>query len=275
MFLAFLLYCPSREAEENFKSMVSHDDTMDISILLAAFLLGLSASPSCLAVCMPIMAPMITSDKASSLRSGVLFSVYLSLGRLVIYVFLAAVTGYVGHVLLDLDAEDGGSGELLVPRMVMGLIALIVMIYSIALLRGWQFPATCPGRFLSHISRKRARDGEDGTDGDGTREQLGTGRKQNVIPFVFGVLFGSILCPPFLILLGTTLISVGLLVAVMAGVLFWAGTLPVNLLGGAFSGEFGRRWRKRRDNEDHSFVTNVSAITLLFVGLWWLLLVVL
>jgi len=275
MFLVFLLCGPSREAEENFKSMVSQDANMDISILLAAFLLGLSASPSCLAVCMPIMAPIITSDKDSSLRSGALFSIYLSLGRLVIYVSLAAVTGYVGHVLLDLDAEEGGPRELLVPRLVMGLVAIIVMIYSIALLKGWKFPAACPGRFLSHISRKRARGGKDGAGGDGTREQPGTSRKQNVIPFVFGVLFGSILCPPFLILLGTTLISVGLLVAVMAGVLFWAGTLPVNLLGGAFSGEFGRRWRKRRDNEDHNFVTNVSAITLLLVGLWWLLLVVL
>jgi len=241
---------------------------MDISILLAAFLLGLSASPRCLAVCMPVMVPMITSDKDSSFRSGTLFSVHLALGRLLVYISLAAATGYVGHVLFDLD--DEGAGDLLIPRLIMGIIAVVVIVYATALLKGWQSPLSCPRQFLPSISKKNQNSSARENADD---EEAGESRKADLIPFMLGVMFGSILCPPFLILLGTTLASAGFLVSILAGMLFWFGTLPVNLLGGGVSGEFGRKWRIRQDEKEPAFVTNVSAITLLLVGLWWLVLV--
>ncbi len=376
---------------ESFISMVLLDGNMEeLSYILAFFLLGLSASPSCLGVCMPVMVPMITSDKESNMRGGFLFSTYLSLGRLTIYVALAAVTGFVGHVLLDRDdVIEHGSVEYLFSRVIMGTIAAIVIVYAVALLKGRLPPITCPRRFLTVMRNQKsqeakesveskgigssksidasegnggsdesegkegsdasegnggsdasegkegsiaskgnedsdasegkegsvASEGDEGSDASegnegsvasegnedsdvsernedsdasksgigrerysetpGKAETPGDKRKLDLIPFYFGLMFGSILCPPYLILLGTSFVSAGIVTGMAAGFLFWLGTLPVNLLAGAFSGEFGRRWRERRDDTDPSFVTNVSAITLFMVGLWWLLLLLL
>jgi len=245
---------------------------MEISLLLAAFVLGLSASPNCLAICMPIMVPMITSDRDTSPKLGFLFSVYLSLGRLMVYLALAAITGYVGYTLLNLDAGDQGSGDNLILRIVMGVIAIVVLLYALSLLKGWIQPITCPKRFLPDITPQRLDNEYQGGDGHPVTETSRDTMKVRVIPVMFGLLFASIICPPYLILLGTALVSSGPGAALVAGFLFWVGTLPVNLFAGAFSGEFGRKWRKRNDDEASSFVTNVSAITLIMVGIWWLFL---
>lgn len=225
---------------------------MEGSLLIAAFILGLSASPNCLAICMPVMIPLITSDRDSSPKLGLLFSIYLSLGRLVVYLTLAAATGYVGYTLLNLDSADETSGSDLVPKVIMGVIAVVVIIYALFLRKGWISPATCPKRLLPDISSN--------------------GMKAEGLPLIFGLLFASIICPPYLILLGTTLVSSGPLAALVAGFLFWTGTLPVNLLAGTFSGGFGKRWRKANKDRPSSFVTDVSALTLIMVGIWWLFL---
>ncbi len=226
---------------------------MEGSLLIAAFILGLSASPNCLAICMPVMIPLITSDRDSSPKLGLLFSIYLSVGRLVVYLALAAVTGYVGYTLLNLDSADEASGSDLVPKVIMGVIAVAVITYAFSLRKGWVPAMTCPKRLLPESTSSQE-------------------RKVEKLPIIFGLLFASIICPPYLILLGTALVSSGSLAALAAGFLFWAGTLPVNLLAGTFSGEFGKRWRKANEDRSASFVTDVSALTLIMVGIWWLFL---
>lgn len=248
---------------------------MEVSLLLAAFVLGLSASPNCLAVCMPIMVPLITSDRDSSPKLGFFFSIYLSLGRLIVYLALAAITGYIGYTILDLDSAEQASGSDLIPRVIMGMIAIIVILYAFSLRKGWISPMTCPKRFLPDISISGSTDGKRGNEGreevpinETSRENL----RVRGIPLVFGLLFASVICPPFLILLGTALVSSGPGAALAAGLLFWVGTLPVHLLAGTFSGGFGRHWRKRNDDKPSTFVSDVSAITLIIVGIWWLFL---
>ncbi len=252
---------------------------MELTPFLVAFFLGLSASPSCLSLCLPVMVPMISANRDSSPRGGLLFSAYLASGRLMVYVGLAALAGFLGSLVLD--PEEGLLGWDVLPRVVMVLVAVGVMVYSVCLLKGWLSPLSCPRRFLPSAPKNRDPGLETGT-GEGkeiaTRPAPGSGeegQKARLVPLLLGFLFGSMLCPAFLLLLGTTLVADGLLTAAVAGFLFWLGTLPLNLLAGAASGEFGRRWRRDEEKSPRSFVTNVSAMTLFMVGLWWLLLALL
>ena len=244
---------------------------MDLSLLLGAFLLGLAASPSCLAVCMPIMVPMIVADRGSSARGGLFFSIYLSAGRLLSYVGLAAVTGYLGHTLFGLDAGEDAAGDQLAPRLIMGTIALLLLVYSVALYKGWLSPLTCPKRLLPSMT-KAGGGGElkqPKADGKNAEDE----KRASLLPLGFGMLLGSIICPPFLILLGSTLVSSGMATAALAALLFWCGTLPAGLLAGGVSGGLGKRWQEDNSRKAPFFVSQVSAITLFMVGLWWLLLV--
>ena len=92
-----------------------------------------------------------------------------------------------------------------------------------------------------------------------------------MLPVVFGAMFGAMLCPAFLLLLGTTVLVGGWALAALAGLVFWLGTLPVHLIAGTCSGAIGSWWRSRVKNGERIIVKNISAITLILVGAWWIL----
>ena len=254
--------------------------SMEFSLLVAAFILGLSASPNCLAVCMPVMVPVITTDPKSSPKLGLYFSIYLSAGRLLIYLILAAFTGYIGSTLLNEENIFDEPGREVAARILMGIIAVVVILYAILLRKGWLPPVTCPKMLLPTITKKgplmQTELPSNPRNDSKSDSNLSKGKERitesGMIPFIFGLLFASIICPPFIILLGTTLVSSGPGSSLVAGFLFWAGTLPLNLTAGTISGSFAERWRKKTDPKTPSFVTDVSTMTLVMVGFWWLFL---
>jgi len=203
-----------------------------LSLYLSALLLGLGAAPGCMGVCLPLMAPLITSRSNVGVKEGVRVSLYLSGGRLLIYLPLSASAGYIGGEYI------WGFNQ----RLALTLLGALMLIYALLSLKGWG-EKLCSVRFLRS-------------------------RRGGFAPLLFGVALGAIVCPAFLLAIGDASLTGSPVSGILIGILFWLGTLPAYLLLGAAVGEGGRRWRGKWEEER---VRRVSLITLMLIGSWWIL----
>jgi sulfite exporter TauE/SafE len=171
-----------------------------VAVILQGLTLGLSTGLFCLVTCAPAFVPLLMAEERR--WSGIARVVgELALGRLLAYLAFGAGVGYLGMALQGplLDKVVAGA---------MVFLALVMFLYVIA--RGWPHLSLCRvvnGRFAR-------------------------------FPFLFGLLTGLNVCPPFLLAISSAvgLGSIVLGIALFGG--FFLGTsvyllvlLPLGYLG--------------------------------------------
>ena len=182
-----------------------------IDLVLQAILLGLSTGVYCLGHCLPVVFPLVFSEDKSSLKSRGRLILEFGIGRLMAYLAFGALVGYLGHELSHPFVQKSMAAMMIV-------LAIFLMIY------GFRSNNSSKKKFCQILSRAAP---------------------SRNFPFLFGILTGVNLCPPFLIAIGY-IFNLG---EISKGVLFFLAfyfATSVFLLPFIFLGYFSRyeklRW---------------------------------
>jgi sulfite exporter TauE/SafE len=209
--------------------------------VVAGFLLGLSASPACLGVCLPVLLPHIgVVGGERPLKAGFVTSLFFALGRLVIYLGLGTVLFALGASLQGAGLQKWAVDNAAWIGASRFLLAFLVVLYGISVVFDWPKLAWCQTFF--HGARQRP-----------------------LLSILLGALAGSILCPA----LWLAFIQVAQLgwqpLAWLTIVSFWFGSSLFVIAMGVSAGALLRYWRNLAQ------VRGVAGATLIFVGALYLI----
>ncbi len=210
---------------------------MVLQAMVTSFFLGLSASPACLGVCLPVLLPHIgVVGGGRPLQAGFAASFMFAVGRLLVYLCL-------GTALFALGASLQQAGLWKNTAWISAghyLLAVLVILYGISVVFEWPRMAWC--QTLFHGPRQRP-----------------------LLSVLLGALAGSILCPAlWLAFLQFTQLA-WLPVAWLSIVTFWVGSSLFVIAVGVSAGALLGYWRNLPQ------VRGIAGATLIFVGLLYLI----
>jgi sulfite exporter TauE/SafE len=214
---------------------------MILQSMVTGFLLGLSASPTCLGVCLPILLPHIgVVGGAHPLRAGFSTSLFFALGRLVLYLALGIALFALGASLQQAGLQQWVGNNSPWAGISRVLLALLIILYGVSVVFGWPRLNWC--RTFFHGPRQRP-----------------------LLSMLLGLLAGSIFCPA----LWLAFLYVGRLTwlpeAGLSILSFWLGSSILMIGLGVSAGLLLRFWRQL------SQVQSVAGITLILVGTLYLI----
>jgi len=202
---------------------------MAIGTILTAFILGLVATGSCLTICMPFFLPFVIAND-NNWKKGLLTSLTFSAGRLIVYM----VIGFVFYLLFSNLLETVNEGTHLESFNLLNIvIGWIIIIYAVYMISKLPFPKVCPAKY--------ARGG---------------------VSLMVGMLIGSFVCPPFLIMLSSTL-DESIPTLVGSVFLFWLASSISIILLGTGAGWVSKYIYKKIDPEK---IKNIMYMVLIMVG---------
>jgi sulfite exporter TauE/SafE len=207
---------------------------MDWGVVGPAFVFGLTASLSCLGLCIPILVPYIMErDKTS--KEGLFTSILFSIGRLIIYFSIGAVVFIIGSALTDRSPSVW-------LNISVGILGCAVILYGIWIVYKLPKPKWCPSKLAKNF--------------------------RPIFSVILGLLIGSFFCP----LLWITLIRAALtrdsVTMFFSVVAFWLGSSGAILVAGTLSGEVGGRWGKKMGAER---LRDLCGMVLMMVGILYLI----
>lgn len=173
---------------------------------LQGFLAGLSVGVYCIGICLPVVIPILLSQRRH-LKSAFWVILEFSLGRLLGYVLFGAIIGWLGW---KIDNP--------IIHLVISLGSLILAVLMIAYIMGFWFlgAKVCARRF-----------------------------NQIKIPFVLGFLTGINVCPPFLASVGYIFALGNVLAGIGYFLMFFLGTsvyiVPLGFLYSLTTSEIFRK----------------------------------
>ncbi len=214
---------------------------MIMQSIVTSFLLGLSASPACLGVCLPVLLPhigVVGGDRP--VQTGFAVSLFFALGRLVVYLTLGITLFAMGASLQDAGLWESLSKNSVLSTVTRLLLASLVMLYGISVVFGWPRLNWCQTFFHGR-------------------------RQQPVLSVLLGVLAGSVLCPALWLALLYIVRMNWLPAAGLAIVSFWLGSSLIVIAMGISAGVILRHWRNLAQ------IRGVAGATLIFVGLLYML----
>ena len=207
---------------------------MDWGVIASAFVFGLTASISCLGLCIPILVPyIIEKDKTS--KEGLTTSVFFSMGRLFIYLAMGLFIFMVGSAL----TERSPSTFLKVAVVILGCV---VIVYGVWLFFRLPRPKWCPAKIAKDF--------------------------RPVFSVILGLLIGSFFCPLLWIALVRATLTGDIITMFMSVFVFWMGSSVTILAAGTVSGEVGGRTGKRIGYEK---LRDVIGMVLIMVGAFYLI----
>jgi len=205
---------------------------MVVQAMVTSFLLGLSASPTCLGICLPVLLPHIgVVGGGRPLKAGFSASILFALGRLIVYLSLGTALFLLGATLQEANQWKS------IPWISVGhiLLAILVILYGVSVVFDWPRWSWCQTFF--HGPRQRP-----------------------LLSALLGALGGSILCPA-LWLAFLQVSQLGWLpVAWLSIVSFWVGSSLFIIAIGVSAGALMRYWRNLPQ------VRGIAGATLIFVG---------
>jgi sulfite exporter TauE/SafE len=207
---------------------------MDWGVVGSAFIFGLTASISCLGLCIPILVPYIMErDKTS--KEGLFTSIFFSMGRFMIYMSMGLAVFMIGSQL------TGNSPEIVL-RIAVLLLGIVIISYGAWIVFRVSKPKWCPAKVSQNF--------------------------RPAFSVILGLLIGSFFCP----LLWFTLVQATLTrdfpTLVMSVAVFWVGSSGTILAAGFVSGEVGGRWRKKIGLER---IRDICGMALILVGIFYLI----
>lgn len=214
---------------------------MIFQAVASSFILGLSASPICLGVCLPVLLPHIgVVGGERPLRAGFTASLFFAVGRLVIYLGSGVLLFALGASLQEAGLWNWATNNapwLSASRI---LLAILIGLYGVSVLFDWPRLTWCQTFF--HGQRRRP-----------------------LLSILLGALAGSILCPA----LWLAILQVAQLawqpLAWLSIVSFWLGSSLFVVAVGVSAGALLKYWRNLAQ------VRGVAGATLLLVGVLYLI----
>jgi sulfite exporter TauE/SafE len=210
---------------------------MIVQAMVTSFFLGLSASPACLGVCLPVLLPHIgVVGGGRPLQAGFAASLLFALGRLIIYLSLGTALFVLGATIQQADLWKNS------PWINTGhyLLAILVALYGISVVFDWPRLSWCQTFFHGQ-------------------------RQQPLLSVLLGALAASILCPAlWLAFLQVTQLSL-LPNAWLSIISFWLGSSLFIITIGVSAGALLRYWRNLPQ------IRGIAGATLMFVGIIYLI----
>lgn len=207
---------------------------MDWSIVVTALLLGLTASLSCLGLCIPILVPYIM-ERDKKLKEGLYTSIFFSIGRLIIYLSIGVVVFIVGSALTE-------NTPVIWLKIAAAILGCVIIIYGAWIVFKLPKPEWCPAKLAQNF--------------------------RPVFSVILGLLIGSFFCPALWIMLTDSVLSGNLPTMIFSVVAFWGGSSIFILTAGSVSGEVGGRWRKKIGVEK---LRDLCGMVLMMVGAFYLI----
>jgi sulfite exporter TauE/SafE len=208
---------------------------MDWGVVATGLLLGLTASLSCLGICMPILLPYII-EKDKTLKEGLFTSVIFSIGRLIIYITL----GFVVFIIGSAAAEESPERWL---KIAVAILGLVVIIYGAWIVFNLPKPNWCPAKLAKNF--------------------------RPIFSFILGLLIGSFFCPAlWTTLLLSVTVSRDFSTLLFSVITFWLGSSVMIIVAGTVTGEVGGRWGKRIGFEK---LRDISGMVLMMAGAFYLI----
>lgn len=207
---------------------------MDWSVIATALLLGLTASLSCLGLCIPILVPYIM-ERDKKLREGLYTSIFFSVGRLIIYLSIGAVAFIVGSALTE-------NTPVIWLKIAAGILGCVIIIYGAWVVFKLPKPNWCPAKLAQNF--------------------------RPVFSIVLGLLIGSFFCPALWIMLTGSVLSGNFPTLIFSVVAFWSGSSIFILTAGTVSGGVGGRWGKKIGVEK---LRDLCGMVLMMVGVFYLI----
>jgi sulfite exporter TauE/SafE len=207
---------------------------MDWSVIATALLLGLTASLSCLGLCIPILVPYIM-ERDKKLREGLYTSIFFSVGRLIIYLSIGAVAFIVGSALTE-------NTPVIWLKIAAGILGCVIIIYGAWVVFKIPKPNWCPAKLAQNF--------------------------RPVFSIVLGLLIGSFFCPALWIMLTGSVLSGNFPTLIFSVVAFWSGSSIFILTAGTVSGGVGGRWGKKIGVEK---LRDLCGMVLMMVGVFYLI----
>lgn len=214
---------------------------MILQSLVTSFLLGLSASPACLGVCLPVLLPHIgVVGGERPLRAGFTVSLFFALGRLVVYLVLGIVLFSMSASLQEAGLWNWVGSNSVWATATRMVLAILIILYGVSVVFGWPRANWCQSFF--HGPRQRP-----------------------LLSMLMGVLAGSILCPALWLAFLYVMRLGWLPEATLSLLAFWVGSSLIVIVTGVSAGAILSRWRNL------SQVRGIAGATLIFVGALYLI----
>lgn len=207
---------------------------MDWSVIATALLLGLTASISCLGLCIPILVPYII-EKDKTPKEGFFTSISFSVGRLIIYFTLGLVVFMIG----TLATQDAPSSWLKIAVVILGGV---VIIYGVWIIFRFPKPKWCPAKLADNF--------------------------RPAFSVLLGLLIGSFFCPLLWFALIRAALTRDILTMFFSVMVFWLGSSITIIPVGTLSGGVGGRWRKKIGVEK---LRDICGIVLILIGVFYLI----
>lgn len=171
------------------------------TLLVQGFLLGVALSPTCLGVCLPLLAPYFGAE-ARPAKENVLAFAWFLLGRFLGYAVIGLVAGWLGQFVFVAGASS---------RILQGSVFLAtgVLLLAYALVTSFPHWSWCQALHQRQVVSQT--------------------------PLVLGLLTGLNICPPFLAALAEAGVSGGPVAGLLVFSSFFVGTslilLPLPVIG--------------------------------------------
>jgi sulfite exporter TauE/SafE len=169
--------------------------------LVQGFLLGLSVAPTCLGSCLPVLTPYLISEAKALPRQFISLAQFL-VGRLVGYLLIGAVAGWVGQIPIKVLLESA---------LVMGIVECVLGLWMIGyglihIFPRWKFCIWAQPLLVKYPW-----------------------------PWLAGIITGLMICPPFLVAITQATQTGGAAGGIGYMAAFFVGTsiilLPLPLIG--------------------------------------------
>ncbi len=210
---------------------------MVLRAVVTGFFLGLSASPACLGVCLPVLLPHIgVVSGGSPLRAGFAASSLFALGRLILYLCLGTAVFALGASMMQADLWSNTTWV----RLGHILLAVLVALYGVSVVFNWPRLTWCQTLFHGP-------------------------RPQPLLSILLGALAGSILCPALWLAFLQVAELAWLPLALLCILSFWLGSSLFVIAIGVSAGALLKYWRNLPQ------VRGVAGATLIFVGVLYMI----
>jgi sulfite exporter TauE/SafE len=195
--------------------------------------MGVSATMSCLSICMPLLLPFLLF-KDNTPKKALMTTLMFSAGRLLVYFSLGVVVYFLFSDLVS-DYGSANVGGLRIIPLAVGAVALG---YGAWVLFRLPELTICPAKYA-----------------------------RRAVTVVLGMLIGSFLCPPYIIMLSASL-GQSFVIYSASIFAFWVGSSLSIVLMGLISGRVSA-WLNMEKNRE--VVKNVCAILMIFSGCWFII----
>jgi sulfite exporter TauE/SafE len=208
---------------------------MDWGVVGTGLLFGLTASISCLGVCLPIFLPYVI-EKDKTFKEGLFTSVLFSIGRMIVYIALGVAVFIIGSAVTE-DAPDDWL------RVAVAVLGVVVIVYGAWIVFNLPRPKWCPSKLAQNFNP--------------------------LFSIILGVLIGSFFCPALWATLVLAVAVRGDFITMLLSVLsFWAGSSLMIIAAGTITGEMGGKSKRKIGVENIRFI---CGLVLMMAGVFYLI----